>query len=127
MVSVIIPTFNRAYVLRRAVESVLSQSYGEYEIIIVDDGSTDDTARVLEHFKKHVRVFYSPHSGVSKTRNTGIERAGGEWISFLDSDDYWFSEKLEKQMSYLKNNPQYRVCHTDEIWIKNGKRINQGK
>ena len=127
MVSVIIPTFNRAYVLRRAVESVLSQSYREYEIIIVDDGSTDDTARVLGHFKKRVRAFYSPHSGVSKARNTGIEKAEGEWISFLDSDDYWFSEKLEKQMSYLKNNPQYRVCHTDEIWIKNGKRINQGK
>lgn len=127
MVSVIIPTFNRAYVLRKAVESVLSQSYLDFEIIIVDDGSKDNTASVIEPLKKHVRAFHISHSGVSKARNTGIEKARGEWISFLDSDDYWLSEKLKKQMSYLRKNPQYRVCHTDEIWIKNGKRINQGK
>jgi glycosyltransferase involved in cell wall biosynthesis len=127
LVSVIIPTFNRACLLGRAVESVLSQTYNNYEIMVVDDGSDDETSDIIESFNKQVRFFHIPHSGVSKARNTGIENAKGEWISFLDSDDYWLPQKLEKQMAYLKSNPEYRVCHTDEIWIKNGKRINQGK
>ena len=127
MISVIIPTFNRAYLLDRAIKSVLSQTYNNYEIILVDDGSEDKTSEVIESFGKHVRFFRIPHSGVSKARNTGIENAKGDWISFLDSDDYWLPQKLEKQMDYLDDNPEYRVCHTDEIWIKNGTRINQGK
>ena len=127
MVSVIIPTFNRAYILSRAVESVLSQTFNNYEIIVVDDGSDDETCEVIESFNKQVRFFRTPHSGVSKARNTGIENAKGDWITFLDSDDYWLPQKLEKQMAYLNANPEYRVCHTDEIWIKNGIRINQGK
>ncbi len=127
MVSVIIPTFNRACILGRAVESVLSQTFNNYEIIVVDDGSNDKTCEVIESFNKLVRFFRIPHSGVSKARNTGIENAKGDWISFLDSDDYWLPQKLEKQMAYLNANSEYRVCHTDEIWIKNGKRINQGK
>ena len=106
MVSVIIPTFNRAYLLGRAVESVLSQTYNNYEIIVVDDGSDDGTGEIIESFNKRVRFFRIPHSGVSKARNTGIEKAKGDWISFLDSDDYWLPQKLEKQMTYLNANPE---------------------
>ena len=127
MVSVIIPTFNRACLLGRSIESVLSQTYNDYEIIVVDDGSDDGTGEIIKSFNKQIRFFRIPHSGVSKARNTGIDNAKGDWISFLDSDDYWLPQKLEKQMAYLNVNPEYRICHTDEIWIKNGKRINQGK
>ena len=127
MVSVIIPTYNRVHTLKRAVDSVLSQTYKEYEIIIIDDGSTDGTGSIIQSYYKNVRFFSIAHSGVSRARNTGIENAKGEWISFLDSDDYWLPEKLQNQMAFLKKYPEYKICHTDEIWIKNGKRINQGK
>jgi glycosyltransferase involved in cell wall biosynthesis len=127
LVSVIIPTYNRATVLSRAIESVISQSFRNFEIIIIDDGSDDNTSEVIESFDQTVRHFRIPHSGVSRARNAGIEKAKGEWISFLDSDDYWLPQKLQKQMAYLATHPEYKICHTDEIWIKNGKRINQGK
>ena len=127
MVSVIIPTFNRASVFSRAVESVFSQTFKNFELIVIDDGSEDNTSEMIMKFGKPVRYFQIQHSGVSKARNTGIEKANGEWISFLDSDDYWLPQKLEKQLAYLEIHPEYRICHTDEIWIKNGRRINQGK
>lgn len=127
MVSVIIPTYNRAGFLKRAVESVLYQTFKDYELIVVDDGSTDDTPRVIKTYGEQVRLIRIPHSGVSRARNEGIQQSQGEWIAFLDSDDYWLPPKLQKQMDYLRDNPHYRVCHTDEMWIKNGLQINQGK
>lgn len=127
LVSIVIPTYNRAHTLQRAVDSVLIQTYHNSEIVLVDDGSTDGTKELIENQYKNVRYFYIPHSGVSKARNKGIEKAKGSWISFLDSDDYWLPEKLSSQLSFLKMNPEYKICHADEIWIKNGKRINQGK
>jgi glycosyltransferase involved in cell wall biosynthesis len=127
LISVVIPTYNRAGVLRRAIESVLSQTHGEYEIIVIDDGSTDSTDALLKERYSDVRHLTIQHSGVSRARNRGILAADGEWVAFLDSDDYWLPQKLERQVNFLHTHPQYLVCHTNEIWIKNGVRINQGK
>jgi len=132
VVSVIIPTYNRAHSLKRAIESVALQNYHNWEIIIVDDGSDDGTFELVNDLKGmlkplNIRYISITHSGVSRARNTGIDLAEGEWIAFLDSDDYWLPGKLEKQLFYLKQNPFYEICHTDEIWIKNGRRINQSK
>jgi len=132
-ISVVIPTYNRAYCLKRAIYSVLAQNYDCIEIIVVDDGSNDDTPEVIHSIQKetadpmNLRYIHIEHAGVSTARNTGIQSADGEWIAFLDSDDYWLEDKLRKQVEYLSENSMYRVCHTDEIWIKNGIRINQGK
>jgi GT2 family glycosyltransferase len=127
LVSVVIPTYNRVHVLERAIESVLSQTYSNYEIIVVDDGSTDSTKAAIAQSYGNVRLLSIPHSGVSKARNRGIMDADGKWVAFLDSDDYWLPRKLERQMEFLKAYPQYTICHTNEIWIRNGVRINQGK
>jgi len=126
-ISVIIPTYNRITLLPRAVESVLTQQYEPHEIIIVDDGSTDDTLEYVDSLERKVTLIEIPHSGVSRARNAGIEASSSDWIAFLDSDDYWLPQKLGRQMGYLKDHPEYRICHTDEIWIKNGVRINQRK
>ena len=89
MVSVIIPTYNRAAYIVEALESVFAQTYGDCEIIVVDDGSTDDTKAVLQSHMARIRYIYQENAGVSVARNTGISAATGEWIAFLDSDDQW--------------------------------------
>ncbi len=133
MISVIIPTYNRAGVLKRAVESVYTQTFTDIEIIIVDDGSSDSTPELIGSLDLAPRFIRIPHSGVSRARNVGIDASRGEWIAFLDSDDYWLPGKLRKQMDYLRSavppdgTESYLVCHTNEVWIRNGKRINQGK
>ncbi|MBM2835200.1 MAG: glycosyl transferase [Candidatus Brocadiaceae bacterium] len=94
-VSVVIPTYNRAPYVIMAIESVLAQSYQDYEIIVVDDGSTDGTRDVLEPYRDRIRYMYQDNKGVSAARNTGIQESRGEWIAFLDSDDEWLPNKLE--------------------------------
>jgi glycosyltransferase involved in cell wall biosynthesis len=133
-ISVVIPTYNRAEVLARAVQSVLSQSFLKREIIVIDDGSTDDTESVINRLGTGIRYLPCSHAGVSAARNRGIEASRGDWIAFLDSDDYWLPEKLAKQYAHVMretpedvNHERYLICHTDEIWIRDGKRINQGK
>lgn len=123
IVSVIIPTYNRAHTLKRAIDSVLTQTFTDYELIIVNDGSTDETKNLLESFSEHT-IVHTQNEGVSKARNTGLKYARGEWIAFLDSDDEWFREKLEKQLNFAKTNPQFPLIHGDEIWIRNGNRVN---
>ncbi len=102
-VSVVIPTFNRANYIVRAVKSVLAQTYKNYEIIVVDDGSTDDTRQLLEPYSHCVRYIYQDNAGPAAARNNGISRAEGEWLAFLDSDDIWLSQKLEIQLSHCIN------------------------
>jgi glycosyltransferase involved in cell wall biosynthesis len=126
-VSVIIPTHNRASLVMEAVESVLSQTYRDFEVVVVDDGSTDDTADVLKPHHGHVRYVHQPHRGVSAARNVGIQFAKGEFLAFLDSDDLWVKSKLEEQMTVMQQRPSYKLVYTDEIWIHRGVRINQGK
>jgi len=113
-VSVIIPTYNRAHLVGRAIQSVLNQTYKDFELIIVDDGSTDNTKEAVKEFqKKDKRIRYIRHKenkGGSATRNTGIRVANGEYIAFLDSDDEWLSEKLERQIGFFEQS-------TDNIGI----------
>ena len=126
-ISVIIPTYNRKHTLSRAINSVIDQTYEPFEIIIVDDGSTDGTKEWLAKRYPDVQYIYQPNSGVSVARNVGIKSAQGDWISLLDSDDEWLSQKLEKQVKAVKEDPDSMFCHTNEVWIRNGVRINQGK
>lgn len=106
-VSVVIPTYNRAHLVGRAIQSVLNQTYQDFEIIVVDDGSTDNTEEVVKSFNDP-RIRYIRHDqnrGGSAARNTGIKMARGEYIAFQDSDDEWLPEKLEKQMRVFENAP----------------------
>lgn len=121
--SVIIPTYNRGHTLARAIESVLAQTVRDYEIIVVDDGSTDDTAELLEEYRVKILRF-EQNGGVAKARNRGVSAANGEWIAFLDSDDWWEPNKLQLQMEYCKQNQECEILQTDEIWIRHGKRVN---
>jgi len=129
MISVIIPTFNRAKLLTEAVRSVLEQKDcpEEIEIIVVDDGSTDDTAETLAALPGNIRYLRREHSGVSAARNLGIAQSRGEWIAFLDSDDLWLPIKLCAQMEFFLDHPESLLCQTEEIWIRNGRRINARK
>ena len=124
-VSVIIPTFNRKNFVPKAIESVLKQSYKKYEIIIVDDGSGDGTQDYVGSNFPMVRLISQSNRGVSAARNTGILHSKGDWIAFLDSDDQWLPKKLEYQINTVSGHKDYLVCHTNEIWIRNGLRINQ--
>jgi len=119
-VSVIIPTYNRAHLIGRAIQSVLNQTYQDFEIIIVDDGSTDNTEEVIKEFQEQdKRVKYIKHDknkGGSAARNTGIKTARGEYIAFQDSDDEWFPEKLEKQMKIFENMPKEVGIIYSDMW-----------
>ena len=126
-ISVIIPTFNRLDLLKRAIESVLNQSIKPYDIIVVDDGSTDGTSDMIQQKYKSIKLIQQKNSGVSAARNNGIKNAQGDWIALLDSDDEWKKNKLEEQVNKLTDNPKYDFCHTNEIWIRNGIRVNQKK
>jgi len=123
-ISVVIPAHNRASLLPRALRSVLAQTLPPLEIIVVDDGSSDPTRQLIEQHFPRVRYLYQANQGVSSARNRGIEAAHGDWIALLDSDDEWLPEKLRLQMQALQAQPGIRLCHTEEIWIRNGRRVN---
>lgn len=125
-IDVIIPTFNRAHLITRAVQSVLNQSYQNFHLYIVDDGSSDETAAVLRQYSTHpqVTLLTQANKGVSAARNWGVKNSSSAWISFLDSDDEWLPEKLQVQSEFLKHHPEIRFLHAEEIWIRNGVRVN---
>jgi glycosyltransferase involved in cell wall biosynthesis len=130
LVSVIIPTYNRATLLPRAVESVLSQTFRDFECIIVDDCSDDgmNTHGSVTTAGPALRYVRLPaHCGVSTARNTGVGHSCGQWLAFLDSDDEWHPEKLERQIAWLSRNPGIRIFQTKEFWIRHGKRVNPPK
>ena len=122
LVSVIIPTFNRAYCLGESIQSVLIQK--GYELIVVNDGSTDNTDQILSHFPAIKVIKYTGNRGVSFARNKGLEKAKGSLICFLDSDDLWEQGKLEAQVEWMRDHPECKAVYTDEIWIRNGVRVN---
>jgi len=126
-VSVIIPTFNRTDLLAQAIDSVLSQSYTDFELIVVDDGSTDATQALLSQYRGRIRYLFQENRGVSAARNLGIKAARGLYICLLDSDDLWLRDKLKEQIRLMKGDTKIRVSYTDEVWIRGGKRVNQGK
>jgi glycosyltransferase involved in cell wall biosynthesis len=123
-ISVIIPTWNRAGYLERALDSVYEQSASAHEIIVVDDGSTDGTRELIRRKFADVRYLHQENRGVSSARNTGILASGGDWIALLDSDDRWEPDKLERQQQALQAHPGAVLCHCNEIWIRNGRRVN---
>ena len=113
MISVIIPTYNSTKYIGEAINSVLRQTFTDYEIIVVDDGSTDNTKEIIDNNFPQVRYYYLPHRGVSRARNYGIQRARGEFIAFLDADDLWFGEKLEKQIGVFNADQELMLVFTE--------------
>ena len=97
-VSVVIPTYNSSQFIVETLESVFAQTYKDYEIIVVDDGSTDNTKEVLQPYTSRIKYIYKENGGPASARNVGIKSAQGEYIAFLDSDDRWLPEKLEKHI-----------------------------
>jgi glycosyltransferase involved in cell wall biosynthesis len=123
-VSVIIPTWNRLALLRQAVNSVRAQTYRDFELIIVDDGSTDGTREWLS--AEGIRTVSLPHAGFpGLARNRGAQNAAGRYLAFLDSDDLWEPEKLDEQLDFFSRHPQTVICHTREKWVRNGRVISQ--
>jgi len=127
LVSVIIPTYNRGWIVRDAIDSVLGQTYADFELIVVDDGSTDRTPPILDAYGDRLRVIRQANQGVSAARNRGIGESSGPLIALLDSDDIWLPKKLAVQVDFFKRNPAALICQTEEIWIRNGLRVNPGK
>ena len=126
-VSVVLPTYNRGWIVEQALDSVLDQDYGNLELIVVDDGSSDDTPRLLSAYGNRIRVIRQVNRGVSAARNAGIQAATGELIALLDSDDAWLPGKVTAQVAFFTDNPDALICQTEEIWIRNGVRVNPGK
>ncbi len=124
LVSVIIPTFNRGWVLREAIDSVLAQDFKDFELIVVDDGSTDNTGPILDSYNQDLIVLRQSNRGVSAARNRGIAAAEGRLIAFFDSDDLWLPRKLSSQVDFFNSNPTAVINQTEEIWIRNGVRVN---
>ena len=126
-VSVIISTYNRKHTLKRAIQSVYIQSLPPFEIIVVDDGSNDGTKEWVKQKYPGIKYIYQKNSGVSSARNKGIKIARGDWIALLDSDDEWLPNKLSEQINKIKSNLDVKILHSNEIWIRNGVRVNQMK
>jgi len=126
-IAVIIPTYNRIETLSRAISSVLAQIRPIDELIVVDDGSTDGTSAWLREHYPGIKLIEQVNAGVSAARNRGIESTGCDWIALLDSDDEWLPQKLEKQLARLASEPDHKIIHSDEIWVRNGVRVNQMK
>ena len=124
LVSVIIPTYNRAWVLKEAIDSVLAQEFKDFELIVVDDGSTDNTGKILGSYEQDIIVLRQSHKGVSAARNRGIAEAAGRLVAFLDSDDLWLPRKLTSQVDFFSSNPAAVINQTEEIWVRNGVRVN---
>jgi len=126
-VDVIIPTHNRAHTLKRAIDSVFNQSYKHFNLYVIDDASTDSSLEIIESYKSKPNFHFHQlpeNLGVSFARNIGVNLGQSNFIAFLDSDDEWLEHKLERQFNFLKNHPHLNFVHSEEIWIRNGVRVN---
>jgi glycosyltransferase involved in cell wall biosynthesis len=127
-ISVIIPTYNRSKFLQKAINSVLLQTVKIDEVIVIDDGSSDNTKTVIQDFNNpRIKYIYQTNKGVSSARNIGMDIARNNWITFLDSDDIWDIKKIEYQINFHQNNPNILFSHTDELWLRNNQIIKQKK
>ncbi len=133
-ISVIIPTYNRQGVILRAIESVLNQSYKNFDLWIIDDCSTDDTKKIVEDYLEKnnfiCKINYiknQENRGVSYSRNVGINNSTSMFVAFLDSDDQWTKNKLQIQVDYYLAHQDIKIIHCEEVWIRNGRRVNQMK
>jgi glycosyltransferase involved in cell wall biosynthesis len=129
-VSVIVPTFNRREMVVEAVASVLAQRDVRFELIVVDDGSSDGSADAIEEAIEDslapVRMIQTENRGAAAARNLGVEAATAPLIAFLDSDDLWAPEKLKRQLVHLRTHPECEISQCNELWIRNGRRVNPG-
>ncbi len=128
LVSVIIPVFNRPQMVKRAINSVFKQTYDNWELIIIDDGSTDETGDIIRSFnyEKRIKILTLSHTGMAGlVRNRGVDLAEGRWLAFLDSDDIWTEEKLILQLRYLNENREIRFIHGLETWIRDDSEVSQ--
>jgi glycosyltransferase involved in cell wall biosynthesis len=123
-ISVIIPTYNRLDSLKRAIRSVLDQDCAVDELIVVDDGSTDETAHYIRHNFPQIKLIEQTNQGVSAARNAGIKLAMYDWIALLDSDDSWHRNKISTVKQHQTQQPDIALIHSDEIWIRNHMRVN---
>ncbi|HEV2169794.1 MAG TPA: glycosyltransferase family A protein [Candidatus Binatus sp.] len=126
-ISVIIPTYNRRAMVREAIGSVLAQSFQDFELIVIDDGSGDATDQEISQLTDdRIRYKSVEHGGPAAARNRGVELARAPMIAFLDSDDLWAQDKLERQIALMRANPACAISQTGEKWIRNGRRVNPG-
>ncbi|MDD2943552.1 MAG: glycosyltransferase [bacterium] len=126
-VSVVIPVFDRPSEIERAVESVIAQSYRDFELLIIDDGSSLPNKCYADWMRQGITIVRTSRRGVSAARNLGVKLARGRWLAFLDSDDSWSARKLERQVTYIQANPLIKVLQSQEQWIRHGRRVNQAK
>src|SRR2546426_6274803 len=124
LVSVITPTYNRWPMVGEAIDSILAQSYKDFELIVVDDGSEDHTVEKLAKYGSRIRVLCRPRRGVAAARNLGVHESTGKYLAFLDSDDLWKPKKLEVQVAFMESHLDGEICQTEEVWIRNGVRVN---
>lgn len=126
MFSIIIPTYNRRPLLQKAIDTVLAQTFGNFELIVVDDGSDDDTKTLMDCYSDYrIQYLYQENHGTASARNLGLKYAQGKWIAFLDSDDWWLPEKLERAADFIKQYPDIYIFHTEEVWYRQGKLLKQ--
>ncbi len=125
-ITAIIPTFNRATLVSDAINSILNQTYSIDEIIVIDDGSTDNTQDILKKFHG-IKIIKTKNLGVSHARNTGIRNAKNNWLAFLDSDDIWLKDKAQKQVALHNKDANLMFSHTGERWLRDGKEIKYPK
>ena len=123
LVSIIIPTYNYGHFLRKAVDSVLSQTYPNIEMIVVDDGSTDDTAAIIGSYGQHLTYLRQENRGASAARNLGICFSRGDYIAFLDADDRYRSNNIEKKIEFLQHHREYRWVYSDWVWIDENNQV----
>ncbi|HIF64868.1 MAG TPA: glycosyltransferase family 2 protein [candidate division UBP10 bacterium] len=123
-VAVVIPVRDRMQLLGRALDSVLAQLRPPDEIVVVDDGSVDGSADLVKQGYPGVKLLMQAPAGVSAARNRGIASSSSDWLAFLDSDDAWHPDKLQRQLTALSERPSMKICHCDEIWLRNGRRVN---
>lgn len=125
LTTVVIPTYNRRAMVCEAIDSVLAQQGAAIELVVVDDGSTDGTSAILRsRYGDRISLITTANRGVSAARNLGAASGRGELVSFLDSDDLWLPGKLAAQVSFMRGQPRAQICQTEEIWLRNGRRVN---
>ena len=122
-VSAIIPTYNNPAMLLQAVESVLAQTYDDYELLVVDDGSEPETRKALEPFMDRIKYIYQENAGPSAARNRGIKESGGELVAFLDHDDLWLPEKLQAQVEYMDAHPEFPLTYHRVDYFTDGRTL----
>lgn len=123
LVSAVIPVYNGSNYVREAIDSALAQTYKNMEILVIDDGSTDNTWEILQSYGDKIRTFHKENGGVSTALNLGIKNMRGEWFAWLSHDDLWLPENIEKKMKFLKENPSYMMCYGEMDYINSEHKI----